>query len=497
MKRRKSMPTSVADTEKQLPKHFIVIVPGYMGSLLRSKKSGKVVWIDFPSLLKNPLKIGDAIDEMLESMLYPNDDLEPAGIMNQVLVVPPFAKQEHYGRLARKLADWGYAIDPENPQADDLCAYTFSYDWRQDNRLSAEQLRSKIEGWRSIHPGAEAWLIAHSNGGILSRWYIQKGGGRDTVGRLFLMGSPWDGAPKAIKVMNDGLDVLGMKRFNLWNLGKRMKDLIRSFPSFYQLVPVENPFLRSEDNVDLDLFGDPSWLESERDRRYLMDAHQFNQDLAADPGVDTICFYGTRKPTTTAGIVRLGPGGNWEEIQWIETGAGDGTVPERSAKHPWFELQSSNRWRPFPVTHGDIYVDEGVLAFLRQELVDKYKGVKRAALFTPDFSILFNPERDFYTPNEDLLVWAEIKDSKGKPISRVTVKARLSFREPLPGSKVTSSPVEGDEVRLREREGRPGRFEAVLKVPSKEGYYRLSASIKLVGKPVVTLEELVAVEQDY
>jgi Lecithin:cholesterol acyltransferase len=491
------MPKSTSDTTKGPPKHFVVIVPGYMGSRLRSKKSGKIAWIDFPSLLKNPLKIGDAIDEMLESMAYPNDDLEPAGIMNQVLVVPPFAKQEHYGRLLKHLEEWGYQIDPDNPQEDDLCAYTFAYDWRQDNRISAEQLGSKIEEWRSHHPDAEAWLIAHSNGGILSRWYIQKCGGKDYVGRLFLMGSPWDGAPKAIKVMNDGLDVLGLKRFNLWNLGKRMKDLIRSFPSFYQLVPVDNPFLRSEDNIDLDLFGDPSWLDKDQDRKYLMDAYQFNKDLAGDPGVDTICFYGTRKPTTTAGVVRLGAGGRWEEIQWIETGAGDGTVPERSAKHPWFEAQSRDRWRPFPVGHGDIYVDEGVLAFLRQELVDKYKGKKRAALYTPEYSILFNPDRDFYTPNEDLMAWAEIKDTKGKPVSKATVKARLSFREPLPGSEGTVAPAESEEVRLRERKENSGRYEAILKVPDVEGYYRLSASIKLVGKPTVTLEELVAVEQDY
>ncbi len=36
------------------PKHFIVIVPGYMGSLLRDKKKGDIVWLDVAGLLKNP-----------------------------------------------------------------------------------------------------------------------------------------------------------------------------------------------------------------------------------------------------------------------------------------------------------------------------------------------------------------------------------------------------------------------------------------------------------
>jgi hypothetical protein len=142
-------------------------------------------------------------------------------------------------------------------------------------------------------------------------------------------------------------------------------------------------------------------------------------------------------------------------------------------------------------------VDDGVLAFLRQELVDKYKGKKRAALYAPDFSILFNPDHDFYAPNEDLLAWAEIKDAQEKPVSKASVKARLAFREPLPGSEGTIAPVEGGEVRLKERKDKPGRYEALLRVPGVEGYYRLSASIKLVGKPGVALEELVAVEQDY
>ncbi len=40
-------------------------------------------------------------------MAYPNDDLEPAGVMNEVLLIPPWAKQEHYGRLIAQLKRWG------------------------------------------------------------------------------------------------------------------------------------------------------------------------------------------------------------------------------------------------------------------------------------------------------------------------------------------------------------------------------------------------------
>lgn len=478
---------------EERPKHFIVIVPGYMGSLLRDKKKGDIVWLDLPALLKNPFNTGNAIADMLERMAYPNDDLEPAGMMNEVLLVPPWAKQEHYGRLVDQLKRWGYAIDPHDPSGDVLAAYTFAYDWRQDNRRSAQQLGEAIDKWRKVHPGAETWLIAHSNGGIVSRWYIQEEGGRDHVGKLLLMGSPWDGAPKSIKVLMDGLDVLGLKRFNLWDLGARVKSLIRTFPSFYQLIPHVNPFLEDEDNNDVDLFDDTSWLSTAQEKAYLADALKFNQTLAKDPGVETICFYGMRKPTTTKGILTRGPGGTWESIQWIETGAGDGTVPARSAQHPWVDEKSR---LPFPVTHGDIYVDATVLEFVQAEIAGKYAGQARPALYLPDIYIQFEVEGDFYLPGEAILAWVEVTDRQnGAPRTDMDIFAELSFREPLPGFEV-QEPPSLRRTRLKESKTKAGRYEAVLTAPAQEGYYTIQAQIRLPDQSKVSLEELVVVEAE-
>ena len=47
--------------------------------------------------------------------------------------------------------------------------------------------------------------MGHSMGGIAARWYIEKEGGRDFVSRLFLMASPWNGAPKAMHSIFMGL----------------------------------------------------------------------------------------------------------------------------------------------------------------------------------------------------------------------------------------------------------------------------------------------------
>ncbi len=117
----------------QVPPHFLVIVPGYMGSTLRNKKTGQTIWVDFSTIPLNPLQWGGWLDNLLQQMAYPNDDLEAASIMNEVMFVPPWAKQEHYGRLILSLQAMGYRANPARYTEQELTCYTFPYDWRQDN----------------------------------------------------------------------------------------------------------------------------------------------------------------------------------------------------------------------------------------------------------------------------------------------------------------------------------------------------------------------------
>ncbi len=495
------MPINTTAAQNKPEPHFIVVVPGYMGSLLRDKTSGEIVWLDFGALLKNPFAIGPAIDNLLEKLMYPppgsniQNNLEPAGILNQVLVLPPLFKQEQYIRLLDKLQDWGYQVDPANPKPADLCAYTFSYDWRQDNRISGRQLGEFVRQKQALHPGAKAWLISHSNGGIISRWYIQKEGGKDQVAKMFYMASPWDGAPKALDVMLNGFEAMGLKSLNFFKLGSRMGDLIRSFPSFYQLIPHENPFLRNENNEVIDLFKDTRWLTSDQEKKFLADGLQFNLDLAGDPGVDTLCFYGVGKPTTTAGVASQKLDGGLGKIQWISTSSGDGTVPERSGNHPW--LDKTDRL-PFVSSHGDIYINDSVLEFLRVEMIGQLKGEKRDAIFLPDFSVIFEPDGSFFAPGDPVHVWAKINtngsDESEKPISKATVKAWFVFRQPLPGSPAGAVPADTAPVKLVESKKRKGYYEATLPAPAENGYYDVIASVKIVKKPQINLKELIVIE---
>jgi pimeloyl-ACP methyl ester carboxylesterase len=478
-----------------IPPHFIVFVPGIMGSKLRDRTTGEIVWVDFSSFpVLNPLEWDKWLSHLLDTMAYPNDHLEPAGIMDEVIFVPPWVKQEAYGRLLTELEGMGYHADPARHSEQDLNVHSFAYDWRQDNRLSARQLGKAIDHWRMFHPGSQVWILAHSMGGLVSRWYIEKEGGKEKVNRLLLLASPWDGSPKAMDMLFDGLDTLFRRLFNLFNIGPRSRTLIRTFPSAYQLLPYQDPFLRGLNNEEVDPFNDAAgWLDNAQQRQLLLDGRRFNEELGTTTSVEeTLCFFGRQMPTTTSGVVRFAAGGQWNTIDWSATEAGDGTVPERSAVHP-----NAKEKLPFAAEHGNIYVVPAVLEFLKWELIDKFRiERKRASLVTERLTIAFNPDRDIYSPGETINLWATIHQNtlESPPVSSASIQVQLLWGAALPGSEPGEPPKDLPGIRLRESKETPGRYEGSLVAPTTEGYYRLTSTVKAVGERAVRLEELIAIE---
>ncbi|HWQ83449.1 MAG TPA: hypothetical protein VN363_02720 [Anaerolineales bacterium] len=490
------MPPNSHSASDGIPPHFIVVVPGYMGSLLRDSQDGQTLWVDIPGLLRNPLNIAENVDHMLERLKYPNQDIVPAGLMDQVLFVPPFLKAEHYGRLLQALRRMGYQEGNGGGTTNRPPVYTFAYDWRQDNRISARQLGQAIALWSDLHSPAKAWIIAHSNGGIVSRWYIEKEGGKDFVERLFLMGSPWDGAPKALNVVLNGLDVFFVKLLNRYGIQQRIKDLVRSFPSYYQLIPYSKPFVFDANNNPVDLFADPRWLGGDEDIRMLQEGLRFNQELGTTLSVDTVCFFGRRKPTLTSAVVNIGAGGQWHDIDWIYTEAGDGTVPERSAVHP--SVREAGRAFAFAVDHGNIYVDPQVLVQLEFELVGRYQEATRATLFTDEFSIFFAPTQDTYLPGQiiDLKATISRNEPDNPPQSNAAIKVQMIWDQALPSQPEALAPAALPSATLLETTQQSGEYSGKITAPTQEGYYRLLASVEIQSKPTLTLEELVSVEAE-
>lgn len=479
--------------QREPPGHFIVIVPGYMGSKLRSRATGETVWVDFRSIPKNPARWGDWLDALLQTLAYPCDDLEATSIMDEVIFVPPWAKQEHYGRLVQALERMGYQADPTRHAESELNVYGFPYDWRQDNAISARQLGAAIERWRDYHPEAEAWIIAHSNGGLVARWYIEKEGGQEHVGRLFLMGSPWDGTPKSMRMLFSGIDMLFRRRFNLFGIPQRSRDLVRSFPSLYQLVPCCRPFLYDTSGQPVDPFVNHDWLANDTQRRLLLAGQRFSQDLGTNLSVETLCFFGRKQATTTSGVVRFGPGRDWEGIEWKADEAGDGTVPEHSAVHP-----DADQKLPFAVGHGDIYVSPAVLEFLEWQLRAQYE-LPKAILAAPALQVLFDADCDSYSPGQAITASVQVlgpEDAAGerRPVSRAQVTAELAWEGPLPGAEKARTRPRAVGTQLAETDA--GLYCGLVCAPPAEGYYRITVEVEASGQAPVTLSELISVEEE-
>jgi len=488
------MPPNNHSANDGIPPHFVVVVPGYMGSQLRDSQDGRILWVDIPGLLRDPLNIPATVDHMLERLKYPNPDIVPAGLMDQVLFVPPFLKAEHYGRLLQALRRMGYQLGDSPGNTNRAPVYTFAYDWRQDNRISARQLGQAIALWSDLHKPAKAWIIAHSNGGIVSRWYIEKEGGKDFVERLFLMGSPWDGAPKSLNVLFSGMDVFFVKLLNRYGIQERIKELIRTFPSYYQLIPYSKPFVFDDHNNPIDLFGDTRWLGGEEDSRRLQEGLQFNQELGTTLSVDTVCFFGRRKPTLTTAVVSPGAGGQWQDVEWIYTEAGDGTVPERSAVHP--SVREAGRAFAFAVDHGNIYVDPQVLVQLEFELVGRYQEASRATLLTDEFTIFFAPTKDTYLPEQTIELQATVhRNEPDNPAqSNAVIKVQMIWNQALPNQPDAKTPTALPVVALTETPPESGEYSGQMVAPVQEGYYRLVATVEIMGKPTLSLEEMISVE---
>jgi pimeloyl-ACP methyl ester carboxylesterase len=477
----------------QVPDHFIVIVPGFMGSRLRSRKTGNIEWIDFSSVPRVPFQWDAWLDHLFNTLHYPNEDLVADGIINEVVFVPPWAKQEEYARLMRELEKLGYRTDSAKHSEKELDVYAFAYDWRQDNRVSGHQLAQAIEHWTQFHPGAEPWIIAHSNGGIVARWYIEKEGGKGTVGRLFLLASPWDGSVKALRVLYQGLDVLFRRRFSPFGIPQRTRETLRTFPSIYQLIPHADPFLRSLNNEVVDPFEGKNWLGGKQETAMLADAARFNQELGAGLSVDTLCFFGRNLLTTTYGVVRFGANGRWNTIEWHDTEAGDGTLSERTAINP-----NAREQIPILAGHGDIYVNPNLLEILKWELSDKYRMVTRATKRQLPTGITFTTDQEIYSLGQPIRLVATIKDEKDRSgsFSRSSIVAQINWHSNLPGTQILQNHPETREIQLWQNRGILGRYEGTLSAPETEGYYQVRVRVKMPGQPAVLIDELIAVESD-
>lgn len=112
--------------------------------------------------------------------------------------------------------------------------FSFPYDWRRDNRLAARKLNESafkwLNDWRKYSGNKEAKLIliAHSMGGLVSRYFLECYEGWKITKALITFGTPYRGSLNAL----DGL-ANGTKKGPL-----DLSQMVREFTSMYQLLPI-------------------------------------------------------------------------------------------------------------------------------------------------------------------------------------------------------------------------------------------------------------------
>ena len=327
---------TIAGTSFKIPeRHPVVFVPGIMGSELWLGKER--IWPNLKLLFKEP-----------EFLKYPGiPGIEPRGILQEVVVVPNLIKLEQYSQMGDYLVeDLGYTRGKD--------FFEFAYDWRQDIRLTAKQLSQFIDAL----PVKPIKLVAHSLGTLVSRYYIERLGGKDKVDKLILMGGPHLGTPAAVSSLLFGPDVLP---FGL--MGETLRKVISTFYTSYQILPV---YACGQDQFgqSYNFMRDDGWLAPEQKSLWLA-AREFKRELGLSTSIPTTCIFGYGQKTVDRIKLHRNPEEKITQSVYEAKTNGDGSVPENSA------ILEGADFHPVHQLHGVLFVDNDVKMRLRLELIGK------------------------------------------------------------------------------------------------------------------------------
>lgn len=330
--------TMVAEKLEGKPEKVpVVFVPGMMGSELWL--GNERVWPSIKSFFSDA-----------DLFKYTADTkLEPRGIVDQVVIVPNLIKQDQYNRLGDYLVeDLGYIRGKD--------FFEFAYDWRQDVRQSARQLGEFIENLPFVKPVV---VIGHSLGTMVSRYYIEKLGGDQRVQRVILMGGPHRGVPKALTSLLTGPNLLpfGM-------MGEKLRQVIMTFPSSYQILPVY-PCAIDQNGTKHNFLEDDTWVPEEH-RPLLHNAREFRKELGYTTSVPAVSIFGYGLKTISSLVLELQEHGLFSKISFNQEPAGDSTIPQNSAVLEGTEIH------PVQQYHGSLFVDQDVKMRLKLELTRSF-----------------------------------------------------------------------------------------------------------------------------
>jgi pimeloyl-ACP methyl ester carboxylesterase len=250
------------------PSHPLIIIPGFLGSKLRDPVTGKVLWGTMGNVLSHPesYRLACSLDSKKSDLSA--RELEPYAIYDSLWGV------EYYRKILRTLQQaGGYQLgDIRDPRPGDN-AFVFAYDWRKDIVDSAILFSQAVDHLKAAlgDPDLRFDLVAHSQGGLLARYYAKygatdvlndslpaapTGAGAGNLNKVILLGTPNQGTLEALKILDQGVK----------KVFRPMPPAVTfTMPALYEMLPPDgiNSFAGLEgDPIPMDLYDPQTWVDN-------------------------------------------------------------------------------------------------------------------------------------------------------------------------------------------------------------------------------------------
>lgn len=129
--------------------------------------------------------------------------------------------------------------------------FALPYEWRNSNIDNAILFKQKVEEVKDTSQSDKVDIVAHSMGGLLSRWYVQGGDFQDDIDQLIFLATPHMGATKSYLTWEGGETGTTLKDITLKTLMQHeaeksgytgLYSYVRTRPviSISELLPVYN-----------------------------------------------------------------------------------------------------------------------------------------------------------------------------------------------------------------------------------------------------------------
>ncbi|MEG3959604.1 lipase/acyltransferase domain-containing protein [Microcoleus sp. herbarium2] len=312
--------------------------------------------------------------------------------------------------------------DPADKEAN---FYQFPYDWRRDNRANAHILKKlidkRLKRWREASGASDAKVIlmAHSMGGLTSRYYLEVLEGWRDSRALFTFGTPYRGSLKAVNFLANGYK----QQF------PDLTEVVRSLTSIYQLLPI----------YEVVKVGETYKRIAEADRIPNIDKGKAQDALAFHREIETavnqhlkleeyrqsftvVPIAGVQQPTLQSAILENGKLTVTEDLPGVlqnrfDLSDGDGTVPQVSA----IPIERSRNFDNFFIAekHGALQNQNQVLENLLNCL--QLSQFDLALVKAPQAAISLSLD-DLYLPDEPVSIQARVTG----PISFGKLQAEIA-----------------------------------------------------------------------